>query len=95
MAAYVISEVEMAQEDAWDHYRQLAAESIERFGGKYIVRGASQDVVEGQPSSRKIVIVEFPDMATLKKWYASADYAKALVYKDRALKRKLMFVEGV
>jgi len=34
-------------------------------------------------------------MATLKKWYSSADYAKALAYKDRALKRKLMFVEGV
>jgi len=53
MAAYVISEVEIADEDAWDHYRQLAADLIERFGGKYIVRGATQDVVEGQPARGK------------------------------------------
>ena len=77
----------MKEQEAWDSYRRLAAESIERFGGKYIVRGADQDVVEGQGSSRKIVIVEFPDMATLKEWYASDDYAKALKYKDRALIR--------
>ena len=95
MAAYVISEVEMVEEEAWDHYRRLAADSIARFGGKYIVRGADQDVVEGGESLRKVVIVEFPDMATVKKWYVSDDYANALVYKDRALRRKLVFVEGV
>lgn len=95
MAAYVISEVEMAEQAAWDQYRQLAARSIESFGGRYIVRGAEQVVVEGTPSSRKIVIVEFPNMTILRQWYSSTEYAEALAYRDRALKRKLMFVEGV
>jgi len=85
----------MAEQEAWDHYRRLAAQSIERFGGKYIVRGANPDVVEGEASSRMIVIVEFPNMRTIREWYSSDEYAKALAYKDRALKRKLVFVEGV
>jgi uncharacterized protein (DUF1330 family) len=95
MSAYVISEVEQLEQEAWDHYRALAADSIARFGGKYLVRGAAQEVVEGAARSRKIVIVEFPDMITLKAWYRSEEYAKALTFKNRALQRELVFVEGV
>jgi uncharacterized protein (DUF1330 family) len=95
MSAYVISEVEVLDEDLANEYRALAAASIEQFGGRYIVRGAEPNVAEGTQTTRRIVIVEFPTMERLHEWYASAEYAKALTIRARALDRRLMFVEGV
>src|SRR6185312_15921153 len=53
MAAYVISEVEMLDETQGRRYRELAAGSIARHGGRYLVRGAAPVVAEGtgQPAS--------------------------------------------
>jgi uncharacterized protein (DUF1330 family) len=96
MAAYVISEVESLDESYFERYRALAAASIEKYGGRYLVRGATPDVVEDEIlPERRIVIVEFPDMATARRWYASSAYAEALAVRDLALKRRLLFVEGV
>jgi uncharacterized protein (DUF1330 family) len=95
MAAFVISEVEILDETFANRYRALAAASIEEHGGRYLVRGAAPDTVEGEVSSRRLVVVEFPDMDVARRWYASTSYAEALALRDRALTRRLWFVEGV
>lgn len=95
MAAYVISEVEIRDERLANEYRTRAAASIEQYGGRYIVRGAAPEVVEGEGTSRRIVIVEFPSLARLREWYASPAYAEALKFRAGALERRLMFVAGI
>ena len=96
MAAYVISEVEVLDEARMEQYRSLAKASIEEYGGRYLVRAALPEAAEGDWSSRRrLVIVEFPDMKTARRWHASDSYAKALAYRDRALSRRLLFVDGV
>jgi uncharacterized protein (DUF1330 family) len=96
MTAYVISEVEVLDETLGQRYRELAAESIARYGGRYIVRGAEPDVPEGDwPGAQRVVVVEFPSMDRLKDWYASAEYAEALAIRRTALTRRLLFVDGV
>ena len=95
MAAYVISEVEMLDEMQGRRYRELAARSIARHGGRYLVRGAAPVIAEGDwPASSQVVIVEFPNMERLRAWYASADYAEARAVRQTALDRRLLFVDG-
>ena len=96
MAAFVISEVEILEESFAERYRELAAASIEAHGGRYVIRGATPDAVEGHWSpARRLVVVEFPDMDVARQWYSSESYADALAYRDRALTRRLLFVEGL
>ncbi|MGW2631485.1 DUF1330 domain-containing protein [Streptomyces chattanoogensis] len=96
MPAYVISEVEVLDEELADTYRTLAEASIRRYGGRYIVRCALPEAVEGAwPSSQRVVVVEFPDTDRVKEWYASAEYAEALEVRKTALERRLLLVEGV
>jgi uncharacterized protein (DUF1330 family) len=96
MAAYVISEVEPLEQESFEQYRSLAKESIEQHGGRYLVRAALPEAAEGNwPSQRRLVIVEFPDMDAARQWYSSDSYAKALAFRDRALSRRLVFVEGI
>jgi uncharacterized protein (DUF1330 family) len=96
MAAYVISEVEVLDEDSFEQYRSRAQTSIEQHGGRYVVRAALPEAAEGNWSpQRRLVIVEFSDMDALQRWYSSEAYAQALAFRDRALSRRLLFVEGV
>src|SRR3954449_3705380 len=48
MAAYVISEVEVLDEESFQQYRELARASIEQHGGRYLVRAALPEAAEGR-----------------------------------------------
>jgi uncharacterized protein (DUF1330 family) len=95
MSAYVISEVEIVDELVAKNYMKLAETSILEHGGRYLVRGAIPEVMEGNPTNRRIVIVEFPTIERAREWYVSVAYAQALQFRDKALNRQLAFVDGV
>jgi uncharacterized protein (DUF1330 family) len=95
MAAYVISEIaEILDPALLEEYRSLAQAAIEQYGGRYVARGGAIELVEGGPVPQRLVIVEFPTMQTVREWYRSPEYAKALVVRPNAMKRRLLFVEG-
>ena len=96
MPAYIISEVEILDEEEAAHYRSLAADSIAAHGGRYVVRGALPDALEGEwPEASRLVVVEFPSMEVARRWYASPEYAEALAFRGRALSRRLILCEGI
>lgn len=95
MAAYVVADTEVIDPQLGQRYRDLAQSSIGQYGGRYIVRAGAIDPVEGNWQPKLFVIVEFPSMAHAHKWYASPEYAKALKLRETALRRRLIFVEGV
>ncbi len=94
MTAYVISEVEVLDERLAEQYEESARYSIEQYDGRYVVRGASPDVVEGSWPETRRVVVEFPNMRRAREWYDSPEYARALEIRQSALDRRLLFVEG-
>jgi uncharacterized protein (DUF1330 family) len=96
MSAYAISETEVLDEALAERYRSLAQASIVRYGGRYLVRGAAVEVLEGDwPPRRRVVVVEFPTLERARQWYASPEYAEALALRERALARRVVLVDGV
>jgi uncharacterized protein (DUF1330 family) len=95
MAAYVISDVETRDPEAMARYRSLAAPSIARYGGRYLVRGGAIETLEGGWTPEAIVVVEFDTADQARAWYASAEYGEALKERRIALARRLILVEGV
>jgi uncharacterized protein (DUF1330 family) len=95
MPAYVISEVTVLDEERADAYRELAAASIAQYQGHYLSRGLRPDAVEGTwPQDARLMVVEFPNIAVARQWYASPEYARALEIRATALDRRLLFIEG-
>ena len=95
MSAYVIADTEIVDPDLGAKYRDLAQKSIAQYGGRYIVRAGSVEAVEGEWRPNLLVVVEFPDMARAREWYRSPEYAAALELRQTALRRRVIFVEGV
>jgi uncharacterized protein (DUF1330 family) len=96
-AAYVISAVEGFVDEAMvRRYAELAGPAIERFGGRFIVSNTQPLVVEGEPPSSHLSMVEFPSIEQAKAWYDSPENAEARALTATAFRgRVLMFVEGV
>ncbi|CAN7666524.1 DUF1330 domain-containing protein [Phyllobacterium sp. LjRoot231] len=95
MAAYIISDVTIRDAQAIESYREHAAASIKQYGGRYLVRGGAVETLEGGWKPDPIIVVEFPDIASAKRWYGSPEYAAALEVRDSALTRNLILVDGV
>jgi uncharacterized protein (DUF1330 family) len=96
--AYVISEVVIEDAVRGEEYRERAAESIAAHGGRYLVRGAEAQVLEGAQERRpeeRVVVVEFDSVEVARRWYDSPEYAPARTLAENgALTRRLTLVEG-
>jgi uncharacterized protein (DUF1330 family) len=94
MAAYVIADIRVTDPAAYEPYRPLAAASIARFGGRFLVRGGQTVLLEGAPAPERIVVIEFPDAATAQRWYQSEEYQAALKIRQAASHGRLILVDG-
>jgi uncharacterized protein (DUF1330 family) len=94
MPVYIISDVTVKDRNAMEEYRTRAAPTIALYGGRYLVRGGEAEALEGTWLPRMFIIAEFPDRETARKWYRSPEYAEALAFRDIALSRNLILVDG-
>jgi uncharacterized protein (DUF1330 family) len=47
---------------------------VEKFGGRYLVRGGPFEVVEGTYQLVRLAMLEFPTMDQARRWYDSEEY---------------------
>jgi uncharacterized protein (DUF1330 family) len=94
MAAYIIVEVEITDAKAYEDYQPMAAASVARHGGKFIVRGGQTETLEGGWAPKRIVVLEFPSIEKAREFYRSEDYAPALGLRLAASKSRAIIVEG-
>lgn len=95
MAAYVIADIEVTDPAGFTEYQQKVPATIAAYGGRYLVRGGAVEVAEGSWSPRRCVVLEFADMAQLKKWYGSPEYQPLIAIRTRTTKSNLVFVAGI
>jgi uncharacterized protein (DUF1330 family) len=95
MAAYFIVDVDVKNPQAYEAYKQAAAVSIARYGGRYLVRGGKHEVLEGTWSPTRLVVLEFPTVEAAKRWYASEEYATVKPIRLQHAVGHMVLVEGV
>jgi len=95
MPAYVIGDVRAAWDaEALGEYRRRNTDAVARHGGRFIVRGGEIELLEGEWDTRRIIVIEFPDMAAARGWYESEDYAPLRTLRQSASDTNLILVEG-
>jgi uncharacterized protein (DUF1330 family) len=95
MPAYFVAEVEITNPAGYEPYRAGVPATIAQYGGRYLTRGAATELLEGGPEPKRIVILEFPDTAAVKRWYGSPEYQKILPMRLANSTGRALIVEGV
>ena len=95
MAAYFIVEIDVQDPAAFEEYRTKVPATIERHGGKYLVRGGRQETIEGEWHPKRIVLLEFPSVEQARRWYDSEEYRPLKALRRRTARGHIVLVEGV
>ena len=95
MSAYVIVQVEVKDPGRYDDYKRMVPASLERYGGRFLVRGGKTHTMEGDWAPRRFVIVEFANVEQAKAWWASPEYAEAKALRQATADSQLIIAEGI
>lgn len=95
MPGYVIADVEVTDPAAYEEYRKLVPASIQKYGGKYLVRGGQHETLEGTWMPSRLVVIEFASVEQARRWYLSDEYRRAKEVRQRTALSNVIIVEGV
>lgn len=92
--AYWIGHVTVDDADAYDAYRQANGAAFAKHGGRFLVRGGAQRVVEGDLRPRAVV-VEFPSREAAEACWHSPEYQAARALRLPVSLADIVIVSGV
>lgn len=95
MTAYVIVDIQVKDPVRYEEYKQLAAPTVELYGGKYIARGGRTETLEGEWSPSRLVILQFEDIEQARTWLDSPEYAPARGIRHQTAISNMVVIEGV
>jgi uncharacterized protein (DUF1330 family) len=93
MPAYVITEIDVTDAEAFREYAPQVQPTFQPFGGRYVVRGGNVQSLAGAPPKR-IVVIAFDNMDRARSWYDSPKYGALKSLRDKAGKARIFVVEG-
>jgi uncharacterized protein (DUF1330 family) len=95
MSAYVIVQVEVKDPVRYDDYKKMVPPSIEKFGGRFLVRGGKTHTLEGNWAPKRFVMVEFPNVEQAKAWWDSPEYRAARDLRWATAESQMIIAEGI
>ena len=94
MAAYVIAHIEVTHPEEYEEYKKMSPSSIAQYGGRFLVRGPTPEILEGDWQPKRLVLLEFPSVARAREWWGSAEYAPAKAKRQATSIGTLVILEG-
>ena len=92
--AYFIVENEVTDPAGFEQYRKQVSATVEKYGGKFLVRGGPIQTLEGDWKPKRIVVTEFPSVEQARRWYDSEEYCALKALRLRAARGSVVLVEG-
>jgi uncharacterized protein (DUF1330 family) len=95
MTALIIVDIEVTDPVPYEDYKRLASAAIAAHGGRYLVRGGASEVLDGEWTPRRLVVLEFDSVEKAKAWRSSPEYAEAKKVREGCARVNMIVVEGV
>src|SRR2546423_7494367 len=95
MPAYIIVEIDILDPVGYEEYKKLAGPTVEKYGGKYAVRGGKTEVLEGDWKPKRIVVLQFESAERAKEWVNCEEYPETPKKRHRTPRTNKIPVEGV
>jgi len=81
MTVYAIAQFEYTDKAAYDRYTAKFWDVFKEFRGRLLVNDENPEILEGEWTKSKIVIMTFPDRGAFMEWATSPAYLE--IAKDR------------
>lgn len=95
MAGYIIVDVRITDRDRYAEYVKQVMPTLQKYGGRFIVRGGTTTRLEGTWDPGRIVVLEFDSVERAREWWASEEYRDPKALRQSCSVTQMIAVEGV
>ena len=95
MTAYVVVDINVTDPETYEEYKILAAPTVELYGGRYIARGGRTEILEGDWSPSRLVLLQFDSIEQAKAWLHSPEYSEIKKIRHQTATSNMVVIEGV
>jgi len=90
----MVLEIDVKDSASYAKYVERAPATIEKYGGRYLVRGGRVTSMEGGWNPERVVILEFQNLEQLERWNQSAEYQELALLRVSSTESRAFAVEG-
>ena len=94
-SAYIIANVSVTNPSQYEEYKKWSSAAMQAHGAEVCVRGGPVEVLEGDWTPERLILLKFPSVAAAKAFDASPEYDKARAARQGAAIMRMVLVEGL
>jgi len=91
----IVEAKEVFDRELYGEYIRQVPALIEKFGGKYLVRGGAVAVLAGDWEPARLIVVAFDSREQFQRWWNSPEYRKLAPLRERGARTNAIVVEGI
>jgi len=93
MPAYVVSMMSIEDAETYKKYTDKTPPIVAKYGGKFLTRGQEVSTVEGTPYEGRMVLLEFPDKASVEAWFNDPAYQEVMKFRHASSTMHMLLVQ--
>jgi len=94
-SAYILANVDVKDPAAYEEYKRLSGIAMKVHGAEVCVRGGKTEVLEGDWTPQRLVLLKFASMEKAKAFYDSSEYKAAIEARQGIAVMRMVAVDGV
>jgi uncharacterized protein (DUF1330 family) len=95
MPAYLVAIVNVKNADAYMEYAKRANVAAAKYGGRFLLRGAPAQILEGVQPGNRVVVSEWESLDKARAYYNSPEYAEAKAKRQGVADATIMLFDGI
>ena len=95
MPAYLLVRANVTDMEQYQQYMKLTPAIVEKYGGKFIIRGGDKLALEGPETPERIVLLKFDSVDAVRRMYESEEYQAAIKVRQGAAEASFIVMEGL
>jgi uncharacterized protein (DUF1330 family) len=94
VSCYFVAQIKIHDRDEYQKYLDGFDEVFSKYKGVVMAVDDNPEILEGEWSFPRTVLIRFPDEAEARRWYESPEYKELVRHRHRASEGNLVLVRG-
>ena len=94
-SAYILANVDVKNPQQYEEYKRLSTIAMKAHGAEVCIRGGKAQVLEGDWSPDRLVLLKFPSVEQARTFYDSVEYGAARKAREGIAVMRMVLAEGV
>lgn len=95
MSVYAVAQLKITDRAAYDRYQAKFMGVMKRYQGRVLAADEKPQVIEGEWTRDKVVLLSFPDEKAFREWAESPEYQEISRDRKAASEAVVLLVKGI